>query len=236
MAMDCCIGIIGGLGSGAASHYYRTLAEAHAKRHLPLDPVMVHAETSRIFEYAEASDRKGMARYLKSFIDRLKAAEADLVVIPALTPHLCIRELLGISPLPVLNIFDPLVKELARRSARRVGVFGTRFVIESGLFGMADGVEVVQPSGDGIDYIHRTYLELAQSGEGSESQRRGLTDLALDFCEWDRLDPILLAGTDLGLIFNEANIRFPYIDCAALHIEAILKKVLPDLEASKCKY
>ena len=228
MDMDCCIGIIGGLGPGAASHYYRALAEAHAKRHLPLDLVMVHAETSRIFEYAEASDRKGMARYLKSFIDRLKAAEADLVVIPAVTPHLCIRELLGISPLPVLNIFDPLVKELARRSASRVGVFGTRFVIESGLFGMADGVDVVQPSGDEIEYIHRTYLEVTQAGEGSESQRRGLTSLALDFCERDRLDAIVLAGTDLSLIFNEANIRFPYIDCAALHIGAILKKVLPE--------
>src|SRR5258708_12225498 len=106
MAMDCCIGIIGGLGSGAASHYYRTLAEAHAKRHLPLDPVMVHAETSRIFEYAEASDRKGMARYLKSFIDRLKAAEADLLVIPPLTPHLCIRDLLPIPPFPCFTLFN----------------------------------------------------------------------------------------------------------------------------------
>jgi aspartate racemase len=228
MDMKCCIGLIGGLGPGAASHYYRALAEAHAKRHLPLDLVMVHAETSRIFEYAEASDRKGMARYLKGFIDRLKAAAADLVVIPAVTPHLCIRELMGISPLPVLNIFDPLVKELARRSASRVGVFGTRFVIESGLFGMADGLEVVQPSKDEIEYIHRTYSELAQAGAGSESQHRGLTGLALDFCERDRLDAILLAGTDLSLIFNEANIRFPYIDCAALHIGAILKKVLPE--------
>jgi len=228
MDMDCCIGIIGGLGPGAASHYYRALAEAHAKRRLPLDLVMVHAETSRIFEYAEASDREGMARYLKSFVDRLKAAKADWVVIPAVTPHLCIRELLSISPLPVLNIFDPLVKELARRSASRVGVFGTRFVIESVLFGMADGVEVVLPAKNEIEYIHRTYLELAQAGEGSESQHRGLTSLALEFCERDRLDAILLAGTDLSLIFNEANIQFPYIDCAALHIEAILKKVLPE--------
>jgi aspartate racemase len=225
----CCIGLIGGLGPGAAAHYYRELAEAHARQHLPLDLVMVHAETSRVFEYAGADDREGLARYLSSFIDRLKAAEADLVVIPAVTPHPCIRELLAISPLPVLNIFDPLIKELAGRSATRVGVFGTRFVIESALFGMADGVEVVQPPRDEIEYIHRTYLELAQAGEGSESQHRGLTDLALNFCQRDRLDAILLAGTDLSLIFNEANIRFPYIDCAALHIEAILQKVLPKL-------
>jgi len=37
-----------------------------------------------------------------------------------------------------------------------------------------------------------------------------------------------LAGTNLSLIFNETNIQFPYIDCTALHIEAILKNVLEE--------
>ena len=156
-----------------------------------------------------------------------------MAVIPAVTPHLCIRELLVLSSLPVLNLFDPLVKELSSRSVKRVGVFGTRFVIESALFGMADGVEVVQPPQDEVEYIHRTYLELAQTGEGSEAQYRGLTDLALNFCKRDHLDAILFAGTDLSLIFNEANIQFPYIDCAALHIEAILKNVLQEESLSR---
>ncbi len=165
-----CIGLIGGLGPGAAVHYYKKLAEAHAKRHVPLDLVMVHAETSRVFEYAGADDREGLARYLSSFIDRLKSAGADLAVIPAVTPHLCIRELLGLSSLPVLNLFDPLLRELSSRSVKRIGVFGTRFVMESALFGMVDGVEVVQPPQDEVEYIHRTYSELAQTGQGSETR------------------------------------------------------------------
>jgi len=223
-----CIGLIGGLGVGATVHYYKKLTAAYAKQHLPLDLVMVHAETSRVFEYAGANDREGLACYLSSFIDRLRLAGADLAVIPAVTPHLCIRELLARSSLPVLNIFDPLVKELSSRSVKRVGVFGTRFVMESALFGMADGVEVVQPPQDEVEYIHRTYLELAQTGEGTGAQYRGLTDLAHNFCQRDHLDAILFAGTDLSLIFNEANIQFPYIDCVALHIEAILNNVLQE--------
>ena len=158
---------------------------------------------------------------LSSFIDRLRSAGADLAVIPAVTPHLCIRELLAVSSLPVLNLFDPLVKELSSRSVKRVGVFGTRFVIESALFGMVDGVEVIQPPQDEVEFIHRTYLELAQTGEGSEAQYQGLTDLAPNFCKRDQLDTILLAGTDLSLIFNETNVQFPCIDCAALHIECL---------------
>jgi aspartate racemase len=112
------------------------------------------------------------------------------------------------------------------RSVRRAGVFGTRFVIASALFGMVDEVEVVQPRPDELEYIHQTYLELVRRGEGSEAQYRGLTDLALTLCKRDELDVILLAGTDLALIFNEGNIEFPYIDCAALHLQAIMQEIL----------
>jgi aspartate racemase len=137
--------------------------------------------------------------------------------------------------LPVLNIFDPLITEVSSRSIQRVGVFGTRFVINSALFGMAGGVEVIQPAHDEIEYIHRTYSELAQTGEGSDAQHRGLTDLALNFCKRDSLDAILLAGTDLSLIFNEANTHFPYVDCAALHLKAILENVLQQESLSNKK-
>jgi aspartate racemase len=221
-----CIGLLGGLGVGAAMHYYRKLAEAHDREHRTLDLVMVHAEASRIFEYAAADDREGMARYLAAFIDRLNAAGAELAVIPAVTPHFCIRELLAISPLPVLNLFDPLTRELAARSLKRVSLFGTRFVIESDLFGMADGVEVIQPRQDEVEYIHRTYVEIVQKGAGTEEQYKSLTDLALTLCKRDGAEAIVLAGTDLALLFNENNIEFPYVDCAALHIEAILQSAL----------
>ena len=218
-----CLGLIGGLGVGATVHYYRKLAQAHEEEHIALDLVMVHAETPRIFEYAAAGDRDGMARYLAALIDRLKAAGAELAIIPAVTPHYCVRELSAISPLPLLNIFEPLVQELSARLVKRVGVFGTRFVIESALFGMVAGVEVVQPRPDEVEYIHQTYVELAKRGEGSEAQYRGLTDLALTLCKRDGVDTILLAGTDLALIFNDRNIEFPYIDCAALHLQAIME-------------
>ena len=219
-----CIGLLGGLGVGAAMHYYRKLAEAHDRERRTLDLVMVHAEASRIFEYAAADDREGMARYLAAFIDRLNAAGAEFAVIPAVTPHFCIRELLAISPLPVLNLFDPLTRELAARSLKRVSLFGTRFVIESALFGMADGVEVIQPRQEEVEYIHRTYVEIVQKGAGTEEQYKSLTDLALTLCKRDGAEAIVLAGTDLALLFNEKNIEFPYVDCAALHIAAILQR------------
>jgi len=224
-----CIGLIGGLGVGAAIHYYKHLAEAYEKQGVSLDLVMVHAEVPRILEYVAANDRTGLASYLTSFILRLQAAGAEFAVVPAVTPHFCLRELVAASPLPVLDIFKPLLEELTTRSIRRVALFGTRFVMESELYGALTGIEVIHPHPDEVDYIHNSYVELALQGKGSEEQYRGLTDLAQRLCHRDNVETILLAGTDLAVLFNEENTDFPHLDCAALHLRAITQKSLAGL-------
>jgi aspartate racemase len=221
-----CLGLVGGLGVGATVHYYQKLARAHEEQGRALDMVIAHAETSRVFEYVQASDRDGLAEYLAGFISRLKAAGAEFAAIPAITPHYCIRELVVASPLPLFNIFDPLADELAVRAIRRVAVFGTRYVMESSLYGLAGDVEIIRPTSDEMDTIHNTYLELLQKGEGTEGQRRNLTAIAHTLLQRDGVDAIVLAGTDLGLLFNEKNTEFPYVDCAALHISRILNVLL----------
>ncbi len=221
-----CLGLVGGLGVGATVHYYQTLAEAHEACGRTLDMVIAHAETPRVFEYVQANDRNGLAEYLNGYIRRLKAAGAEVAAIPAVTAHFCVRELIATSPLPVFNIFEPLAQELAARAARRVAVFGTRFVMESGLFGELREVEIVQWRPQELDNIHMTYVELARTGKASEEKHRALTALAHTIVKRDGVDAVILAGTDLALLFNETNTDFPYIDCAALHLRAILKGLL----------
>jgi aspartate racemase len=226
MKQTRCLGLVGGLGVGAAVHYYKGLAKAHASQGLPLDLVMAHAETDRIFEYLQNGDRLGMAEYLAVFAHRLKAAGAEFLAVPAVTPHFCLRELVAISPLPVMSITEPLIDEIRTRGVRRVAVFGTRFVIESKLFGLVEGVDFCQPTAEETEYIHATYKMLAQSGRGTEEQFTGLTRLAHILRERESADAILMAGTDLSLLFSDANTDFPSIDCAALHIRWILQSMI----------
>jgi aspartate racemase len=223
MSKSLCLGLVGGLGVGATIHYYEKLAKAHEARECALDMVIAHAETPRVFEYVQANDRNGLAEYLNGYIRRLKAAGAEVAAIPAVTAHFCVQELIATSPLPVFNIFEPLVVELDARAAKRVAVFGTRFVMESALFGELSGVEIVQWRSDEVDSIHKTYVELARTGKASEEKHRALTALAHTIVKRDGIDAIILAGTDLALLFNETNADFPYVDCAALHLRAILK-------------
>jgi aspartate racemase len=139
---------------------------------------------------------------------------------------MCVHELIAVSPLPVFDIFEPLLKELKAREVRRVAVFGTRFVMESELYGFARDVEIVQARRDEVEYIHQTYMQLAQEGKGTEEQHTNLTALAHTLLQREGVQLIILAGTDLTLLFNETNTDFPFIDCAALHIAAILKELL----------
>jgi aspartate racemase len=220
-----CVGLIGGLGVGATVHYYEHLARGCEKLGIALDIVITHAQIPRVFAYVEARDRTGLAEYLSGYIRRTQAAGAEMAVIPAITPLFCAKELAATSALPIVSLIDPLLRELAARKARRVAIFGTRFVIESDLFGALSGVELVRPAPDEVDMIHETYVELAANGEPSAEKHEKLTSLAHLLVTRDAVDAILLAGTDLTLLFNESNTDFPHVDCAALHIRGILQQV-----------
>lgn len=221
-----CFGLIGGLGVGASVHYYKELAKAHDARAVPMDLVMVHADMPRMVRWAEAGDAKSMAEYVAGLITRLKAAGATFAALPAVTPHLCISELLPISPLPLVNMLEVVGDAVRSSGFRRVALFGTRFTVQSAMFGALAGVEVVAPRPDELDYIHRTYFQLASTGAGGDTERDGLTKLAETLMRRDAVDAIILAGTDLALIFDESNTPFPHVDCADVHLGRILRRMI----------
>jgi aspartate racemase len=57
--------------------------------------------------------------------------------------------------------------------------------------------------------------------EGGTDGRDTLTKIAHEL----PVDAIVLAGTDLSLIFDETNTDFPHVDCAKAHIQAIVREL-----------
>jgi aspartate racemase len=208
------LGLIGGLGPGATVHYYRELVKAQAG-----EMVIVHADMDRVLGDVARGDRAGLAEYFARLIDRLARGGADVAAISSITPHICIRELEKISALPLVNIIEETGKEIRAREYRRVALFGTRFVIESRMYGMLDGIEVLVP--DQVDAIHNAYM---QTVEGGTEARNVLTKIAREL----PVDAVVLAGTDLSMIFDETNTEFPHVDCAAVHIRAIVRELSLD--------
>jgi aspartate racemase len=226
-AADPLIGLVGGLGVGATVHYYRGFAAAHDDRRRPLRLVLDHASISRTTEYASHGDRHGLAVYLAGFLSRLKTAGATLGVIPAVTPHICIDELKRITPLPVVDITEVVANQLRARHLSRVALFGTRYVIESDLYGRLRGFDVVRPRPDEVDFVHRAYSHLAHTATVSADDRQQLVALADTMQQRDGVQAIVLAGTDFALMFDASTTPFPHLDCASAHIEAVLQVARP---------
>jgi aspartate racemase len=220
-----CLGLIGGLGVGATIYYYQELVKAHLELGQVANLLILHADVNRVLQYAAAGETSGMAEYFLQLIGRLSAAGAEIIAIPAATPHLCAPELMERSPIPLVSLVDEIVHEVDDRRLKRVALFGTRFTMETELFGRLKDVEVVAPKPAEIDFIHQTYLQLVNVGSGTEQQYRGLQRLAHTLIERDGIEAIILAGTELSLVFNRANTDFPHIDGARLHLAAIMEQL-----------
>lgn len=220
-----CVGIVGGLGVGATVHYYERIAAQCKARGIVPDLVIVHADVDRGQGFVRAGDLAGLADYLAAFIDRLGRAGAGAAVLPAVTPHICIAELAPRIRLPLIGIVDPIGAELRRRQLRRVALFGTTFTMEGGLWGQLAGIEIVKPRPDEIAFVGSAYQRILDTQRGNDADTAGLRRIAADLQRRDGVEAILLAGTDLAVIFDEENAGFPCLDCARVHIDAIVERL-----------
>jgi aspartate racemase len=218
-------GLVGGLGVGATVLYYQGIAAACAERNIVPRLTMAHANAPTALALVQAGRIEDMAAYLAGFAMELAAAGAEFFAIPAITPHICLPGLKRRVTLPIIDILEVIAQRLRDQGLSRVALFGTRFTIDGNLFGALDAFDVARPHDDEVDEIHRIYLQLATKGQISADDEAKLRDLARTLCRRDRVESIVLAGTDLNLVFNEANAGFPAVDCAAAHIDAIVARM-----------
>ena len=220
-----CVGIVGGLGVGATVHYYEKITAACKARGVIPDLVIVHADVDRGQGFVRDGKLDALADYLASFIDRLGAADAKAAVLPAVTPHICITELTARIRLPLINIVESIGSELRTRKLKRVALFGTTFTMEGSLWGQLSGVEIVKPQPDEIAFVGKAYQRILDTQTGDADDTAGLRRIAADLQRRDGVEAILLAGTDLAVIFDEATAGFPCIDVARVHIDAIVERL-----------
>ena len=216
-----CIGLIGGLGPGATTHYYQVLLRAHATRQTKPDLVIVHADVGQVLGLAGQGDLSGLAQYLAGFIARLEKAGATAAAIPAITAHICMPMLKPLSRLPMISIVDVVRSELAKRGLRRLALFGTRFTVESDMFGQLVDFEIVRPRAEEAETIYRIYGELVAAGVGTNAQARTVRDIATAVVTRESVEAIVVAGTELALIVDEDRAGYPIVDCTRLHVEAL---------------
>jgi aspartate racemase len=218
------LGLVGGLGPGATIYYYNGLIAAHKAQGRVARMLIAHADVDHGRPLAEADKLDELAHYLNGFIDATAAGGAEMAAIVAVTPHICAAQLLPLLRIPLIDMVATIAEEIRARGLKRVALFGTRSTVQSRMFGRL-GVDVVMPTPDEIDLINTGYLDVVYDRSTPAGIDR-LRELAHTLMRRDGAEAVLLAGTDLSMVMNEANAGFPTLDCAGVHIEAITKRLL----------
>ena len=218
------LGLVGGLGPNATIYYYNGLIAAHKAQGRVARMLIAHADVDHGRPLAEAGKLDELARYLNGFIDQTAAAGAEMAAIVAVTPHICSAQLTPLLKIPLIDMVQTVADAIKARGLKRIALFGTRSTVQSKMFGRL-GVDVVMPTADEIELINNTYLDVVYDRATPAAFDR-LRELARTLIARDGAEAVLLAGTDLSMVLNEQNAGFPTLDCAAVHVREITKRLL----------
>ena len=215
------IGLVAGIGPAATDFYYRGLIDRHVASGIPLEVTICHADVREMSRNLNDRTPARQAEIFARLVGRMKAAGAGAAAITSMGGHFCVNELIPISPLPVLNAIPEVGAEIKRRGLKRIGIMGTRTVMESGLYGSLASIEVVLPEGDALDQVHTAYVTMATAGRVNDGQRQIFLEQGRRLCRERGAEAIMLGGTDLFLAFEGIDPGFPLVDCADIHVNAI---------------
>jgi aspartate racemase len=226
------VGVIGGIGPESTIEYYRLLVSSHLKRvgDGSYPQVLINSiDMKKMLDLIAAGRLDEVAGYLAAEVDRLSAAGADFALMASNTPHIVFDRVRRASSLPLVSIVEAACEETLDRGLGRVGLFGTRFTMEGGFYPevfSARGIEVVVPGEADREYIHGKYMEELVKGVFREETRRGLLEIAGGMAKRERIEGLILGGTELPLILKEGDDgEVPFLDTTRIHVERALERL-----------
>jgi aspartate racemase len=156
----------------------------------------------------------------------MQRAGIEQVAVTSIAGHFCIDAFKSVSPVPVIDLLDVIKLEVKRRGLTRVGLLGTRGVMQSRFYGVLDGVEVIAPTEE-LTEVHEAYVAMASAGVATAAHREVFMRAGMALASIQGCESILLAGTDLALVFGTgAEPGFDILDCAEAHATAIASVAL----------
>jgi aspartate racemase len=224
------IGIVACSAEGAAL-CYRTVCVEGAKLLGPHAHPEVSMHTHSFAEYVKRINRddwQGVGELMLASAEKLAKIGADFLICPDNTIHQALPYVEPRSPLPWLHIADTVADRAVERGFRRLGLTGTRWLVESEVYPEklgARGLEYVRPEADEREEISRIIMdELVYSVFKPEAVayiQRVIGRMRDEGC-----DAVVLGCTELPLIMNDSNSPLPTLDSTRLLARAALRRAV----------
>jgi len=227
------LGIVGGTGPESTVDYYRSIVASWQRRNPDgsYPCVIINSvEAGRIFRLLGEGDFSAVAGDMTTAIDQLAAAGAGAALLAANATHLASAEIEAASPIPLIHIADAARDAARAQGYRRLGIFGTRFVMDAPMYPerfAAAGMTVVVPTTDEMEYIHAKYFGELVKGSFLDQTREGLVEIIARMRDGDAIDGLILAGTELALFLTEPSYGgVSILNTARIHAEAAVDWLL----------
>ena len=222
------IGIVACSAEGAAL-CYRTICVEGAGIFGPHGHPEVSMHTYSLAEYMKCihrGDWQGVGELMLSSANKLAGAGAEFLICPDNTIHQALPFALPRSPLPWLHIAEVVAAQAADRGYRRLGLTGTRWLVESEVYPeklSARSLEYVRPSLEEREQINRIIMEELVRGifrpESVLYFQQVIGRMQAGGC-----DAVVLGCTEIPLIMNDANSALPTLDSTRLLARAALRR------------
>ena len=184
--------------------------------------------TPSFADYVERMDRNdwpAVGELMLASAKKLAAMGADFLICPDNTIHQAMRYVTPRSPLPWLHIADVVADIAKERGFKRVGLLGTRWLIDSAVYPeklAARKIAYERPSPAERDDVHRIIMAelvrgLFEQGSVARIQRviRRMRD--------EGCDAVVLGCTELPLVIDDSNAELPTLDSTRLLARAALR-------------
>lgn len=221
------IGIVACSAEGAAL-CYRTICVEGAEVLGPHDHPEISMHTHSLADYMRCvyrDDWRGVGELMLSSANKLAKTGAEFLICPDNTIHQALRYVEPASPLPWLHIAEVVASEAAGRGYRRVGLIGTRYLVESEVYPeklSAAGIGYLRPLPDEAAEINRIIFDELVYGV-FKPESAGYFQQVIGRMKGEGCDAVALGCTEIPLLINDANSPLRTLDSTRLLARAALR-------------
>jgi aspartate racemase len=224
------IGIVACSAEGAALCYRTICVEGAALlgRHGHPEVSMHTYSLAQYMEPIYRGDWAAVGELMLASAKKLAGIGADFVICPDNTIHQTMPYIESRSPLPWLHIADVVAEEAVVRGFRRLGLTGTKYLVESEVYPerlMRRGLAYVRPSNADREESNRIIFDELVNGifkpEAVQCFQRTIERLKAEGC-----DAVILGCTEIPLIINDGNSPLPTLDSTRLLARAALRRAV----------
>lgn len=228
--MTAHVGIVACSAEGASLCYRTICAEGPAVLGPHAHPeVSLHGHSLATYvDLLDRGDLAGVGALMLDSAERLAMIGAAFVICPDNTIHQALPFVVERSPVPWLHIAEIVATEAAARDYRRIGVLGTRWLVDSEVYAeqlRAAGLEAVRPAPADRDEVHRLIMdELVPGHVGPDALV--ILQQVIERLRADGCDAVVLGCTELPLVVDDTNSPIPTLDSTRLLARAALRRSL----------